>query len=379
LVGVFAGAQFEKKAVSRLLAAFLEQGIRNSPQAGLVAAQFCGPDSVNPLIFGIIAGSTENFASIQDAMRRWNDAECLTSTDTSDGWTETVEVVPGNTISVGPRGAVHNSSSEITKRATCQYTQVVAGDGCWAVSNRCGISQAQLESYNPRPNFCGTLIVGEYVCCSAGELPDFSPQPNPDGSCRTYTVQAGDYCLAIATANSMEVSQIEDRNGNTWGWMGCNYLIVGSIICLSTGDPPMPAPVANAVCGPQVPGTEKPEDMSTLIDLNPCPLNACCNVWGQCGITEQFCIIHPSDTGAPGTAEPGSNGCISSCGVEIVNNNNPPGNFMRVGYFEAFNLERPCLHMLVKKVPFPENASEHATHFFPLKCSLGISVTNTPI
>jgi hypothetical protein len=109
----------------------------------------------------------------------------------------------------------------------------------------------------------------------------------------------------------------------------------------------MPAPVENAVCGPQVPGTPKPDDMSTLADLNPCPLNVCYNMWAQCGITKQFCIKSPSNTGAPGTAKPESNGCIASCGLDIVNNDKPPASFMRVGYFEAFNLDRPCLHMLV--------------------------------
>lgn len=109
----------------------------------------------------------------------------------------------------------------------------------------------------------------------------------------------------------------------------------------------MPAAISNAICGPQKPGTPYPDDMNNLINLNPCPLKTCCNVWGQCGITEEFCTEAPSDTGAPGAVIPGSNGCISSCGIDIVNNNDPPARFMKVGYFEAWNLDRPCLHMLV--------------------------------
>lgn len=38
----------------------------------------------------------------------------------------------------------------------------------------------------------------------------------------------------------------------------------------------MPAPFKNAVCGPQVPGTQKPENISSpgaLASLNICPLN----------------------------------------------------------------------------------------------------------
>jgi len=90
--------------------------------------------------------------------------------------------------------------------------------------------------------------------------------------------------------------------------------------------------------------------MATLPDLNPCPLNpwsVCltshgntinffrsCNIWGQCGITSEFCIATPADTGAPGTTQPGTNGCISHCGTDIVNNGAGPASFIRVGYYE---------------------------------------------
>lgn len=40
----------------------------------------------------------------------------------------------------------------------------------------------------------------------------------------------------------------------------------------------MPNSVANAICGPQVPGTEAPTDGQDLASLNPCPLNACCDI-----------------------------------------------------------------------------------------------------
>lgn len=145
----------------------------------------------------------------------------------------------------------------------------------------------------------------------------------------------------------MTAHEIEDRNKDTWGWLGCDALMVGQTICLSSGDPPMPSPIPNAVCGPQVPGTPKPHDGTKLSDLNPCPLNACCDIWGQCGITPIFCTPSPSDTGAPGTAKSGQNGCISHCGTEVTNNDQGPSAFMHVGYFEAWNGDRECLHMMV--------------------------------
>ncbi|KAF2275938.1 glycoside hydrolase [Westerdykella ornata] len=111
----------------------------------------------------------------------------------------------------------------------------------------------------------------------------------------------------------------------------------------------MPAPIENAVCGPQKPGTPKPPTGTNLADLNPCPLNACCNVWGQCGTTADFCT--KSSLGPPGTSEPGKNGCISNCGTEIVNNGQGPAQFIKIGYFEAWNKRtRACLNMDVTQI-----------------------------
>lgn len=111
----------------------------------------------------------------------------------------------------------------------------------------------------------------------------------------------------------------------------------------------MPAPIANAVCGPQVNGTvAKPAANMTL--LNTCPLNACCDIWGQRGTTAEFCTESKSSTGAPGTAAPKQNGCISNCGTEIISYSAPPEEFRRVGYFEAYDWQRPCLQMDVLNV-----------------------------
>lgn len=78
--------------------------------------------------------------------------------------------------------------------------------------------------------------------------------------------------------NTASQRKIEDFNKKTWGWNGCSNVWVGTVIYISSGSPPMPNPVANAVCGPQVPGTEAPDDTTDIAGLNPCPLNACCNI-----------------------------------------------------------------------------------------------------
>ena len=177
-----------------------------------------------------------------------------------------------------------------------------------------------------------------------------SPKPNADGSCASYSIVKDDNCFDIAAKYSLTTDKIYELNKNTWGWAGCSAIQPDQKICLSTGTPPMPAALTGAQCGPQKEGTQPPPSGVALKDLNPCPLNVCCNVWGQCGTTEDFCTEAPADTGAPGTSQPGKNGCISNCGMSITNNAVPPASFARVAYFESWNAKRPCLNMDVTDI-----------------------------
>ncbi|KAL5360965.1 hypothetical protein BJX96DRAFT_151156 [Aspergillus floccosus] len=194
--------------------------------------------------------------------------------------------------------------------------------------------------YNPGADFCTTLKAKQHVCCSSGDLPDFRPKPNPDGSCKSYLVQADENCDTLAAEYSLTREELEDLNKNTWGWSNCEPLQKNSIICLSEGTPPFPAPIANAVCGPQKPGSKPPTDGSDIAELNPCPLNACCNIWGQCGINQDFCI--DTNTGSPGTAEPGSYGCISNCGMDVVQGDGTGA--IQLGYYQGYCFNRDCLY-----------------------------------
>lgn len=225
-----------------------------------------------------------------------------------------------------------SASSVLQSRSTCKTIQVASGDSCASLASKCGISGADFTKFNPQKDLCSTLAVGQHVCCSSGSLPDLSPKPNKDGSCATHSVTAGEYCSAIAAKYSVKVSDLESFNNKTWGWMGCDDLEADFVMCVSKGSPPMPAIIPSAVCGPQANGTKKlaTGDMDKLASLNPCPLNACCDIWGQCGITDEFCTVTKSSTGAPGTAKKGTNGCISNCGTKIPNNSGPPKEFRRM-------------------------------------------------
>lgn len=71
------------------------------------------------------------------------------------------------------------------------------------------------------------------------------------------------------------------------------------------------------------------------------------NDGSQCGTTADFCT--DTGTGAPGTAAPGTNGCISNCGTNIVLSS-PPATYRNVGFYEGFNLQRPCLYQDISQL-----------------------------
>ncbi|KAL1954115.1 hypothetical protein VTO42DRAFT_1739 [Malbranchea cinnamomea] len=430
VVGMYAGARFQNQGIAGTLLNQFVEHIRKEGMPTSLTMQLCGgKDRTADFVFGIMADTTpgiRGLTNVQRAVAAWSNATCV------DNFDETVSI--GNvTLAVTPRPSAkpttQNTPDSVSRkreeqsessavlldpRAECRTTEVLPGEGCWAVAERCGISQSDLETYNgggdfcstlqayqlvccssgtlpsndPEPNpdgtckteqvvsgdscgtlaarcgitgakfeeynndvpnLCSTLAVGQYVCCTPGELPDMRPKPNPDGSCATYYVVSGDSCSQIAAAHGLKVDDIEDFNEETWGFTGCNNLMAEMTICLSEGSPPMPAPISNAICGPQVRGTARPDDTSreSLAKLNPCPLNVCCNIWGQCGTTEDFCTV-TSDR--PGEAKPGTNGCISNCGKEIVNNDKGPDSVRHIAYFEAFNGDRKCLYMDVTEV-----------------------------
>ncbi|KAJ5415834.1 hypothetical protein N7465_004529 [Penicillium sp. CMV-2018d] len=244
-------------------------------------------------------------------------------------------------------GTVQQNRNLLSSRGECKTEKVQQDDSCAAIATRCGISGADFTKYNSAKGLCSKLKPGQHVCCSSGTLPNFSPKPKKDGSCATTTVGDGESCSTIAAANSLTEKDIDSFNQKTWGWTGCKNIFKDSVICISKGSPPMPAEVSDAKCGPQVPGTKPPNDMSKLADLNPCPLNACCNTFGHCGTTAEFCT--DTNTGAPGTAKVGTNGCISHCGMGIVKGN-APTEFRSIGYYEGYQFKRNCLYQDITQV-----------------------------
>jgi LysM repeat protein len=273
---------------------------------------------------GIIAGSVRNFGLVQETVKTWADGKCIPNVG---GDTELMEVtirVPkadpkvANSTEIVTLEEVTSPAhiwprstrglADLAPRAVCRSIKVQAGDGCWALANRCKITQENLTKFNRRTNFCNTLVIGEPVCCSTGtlpetippgnsdgtcktknvfsgdscgslaskcglsstdfmkvntkknlcstlavgqpvcctrgDLPDVRPKPKPSGYCFDYTIQKDDICSSIAARNGLTVANLESFNKNTWGWNGCKLLYPNTKMCLSTGTAPMPAPVS---------------------------------------------------------------------------------------------------------------------------------------
>ncbi|TQV98247.1 glycosyl hydrolases family 18 [Cordyceps javanica] len=348
--GLYMGRALDKQHVASTALSALRDEIHSfDGSRGDLAMQLCDKDYDADHIFGFMAVSNGTFDAAQSAFKAWYDGKCL-EFPTSHNLTGKAQFTSVLLSSV--KGSSSNSTSfngtspstakrwaDLAARGQCRTIQVEQNDSCGKLAQKCGISGADFTKYNSAEGFCANLRPKQHVCCSAGDMPDFRPKPNGDGSCATVTVTMGENCDSIAAANSLKKEDLDDFNKNTWAWTGCGNVLKGAVICVSKGSPPMPDPIADAVCGPQVAGTKKPSDMSKISELNPCPLNACCDVWGQCGITDEFCT--DTGTGAPGTAKPNTNGCISNCGTKIVKGD--VSEFRSIAYYEGFHFNRKCL------------------------------------
>lgn len=61
----------------------------------------------------------------------------------------------------------------LDQRALCNANQVKEDDGCASLTTKCEIKGADFLKLNPAPNLYTTLKVNQWVCCSAGTLPDY--------------------------------------------------------------------------------------------------------------------------------------------------------------------------------------------------------------
>ncbi|KAM0492096.1 hypothetical protein ACHAQF_007107 [Verticillium nonalfalfae] len=361
IAGLYSGANIQHESALDFLQTF-----RGRVFKGDRMLQLCKTNKSAQKALGIAVGTLGDLAEIQSAVKAWTNGECVqTGSGPSSGLVEVELGVLVSTAAATVSPPVAGTLSSY-KRALCRDIQVAQGDGCASMASRCGISLTNFEKFNPKT--CDKILMPkQYVCCTAGDLPDHTPQPGADGSCRPYKVGSGDGCWAIADAFGITQQQIENFNKKTWGWAGCGALQAEQIICLSTGSPPFPASIPDTQCGPQVPGTTKPTDGTPWNELNQCPLKSCCSVWGYCGTTAEFCT---KGTGPAGTR---TAGCMSNCGMGIIGNDKAPEKFRKVGYFEGWNQNRKCLRMHARQIDLSTVTHVHFA-FVNIKPDFSISI-----
>nr|CAC34265.1 hypothetical protein [Schwanniomyces etchellsii] len=190
---------------------------------------------------------------------------------------------------------------------TCYVHTMASGESCAFLIEKFTNVETEINlnkwnEDNPTWYGCsnGHPYVGDKVCVSEGNFPDYSPKPNSNGTCYTYYIKSGDTCYDLASKYYLSTEQLESFNEKTYGWFGCNNLQLGQAMCLGKGTPPKPIPNPKAECGPLASG-----------DLynSECPNKACCSQYGFCGTTSEFCDKKSSNTNSPGTT-----GCYSNCG-----------------------------------------------------------------
>lgn len=258
-IGVYAGAEVNQHGLTaEVLKKFLdyaqEQGTSKTTVIQLCGAEGRGADYG----VGIVATRAKNLPFVQEAVKTWLSGDCVSQGNSGKDWMQVtirvpvpVSQVPSNstnsTVQSRNTSPAHlDRRARLDIRADCKTTTVNSGDGCWAVANRCGISQTDLEKYN-RANLCNTLVKDEVVCCGSGTLPSTLPSGNSDGTCKTRDVVEKDDCTTLAAKCGISANDFMKANTKT---NLCSNLMPGQKVCCTAGKYPdlKPKPDANGNC-----------------------------------------------------------------------------------------------------------------------------------
>jgi chitinase len=276
-VGLYVGSGLASQGILPGVLEKLADRVQSDGVSQSFSFQLCNLDGLSSRYsLGIMAQTGGDLAAVQHVVQTWKNSSCISISEaqTVSDWQNITFQAP---LESTESANVSRKRSRLQARNTCTTVQVVLGDTCPSLATGCGITGDEFDEYNSDVD-CSNLPVGSYMCCSGGELPDYSPQPDSDDNCYVYLVQTGDTCSSIAAAYGLMVADIGNYNNDTWGWMGCDDLLANMNIYLSTGWPPMLTMIANAVCRPQMNNTPTAPYGTNLSTLNECPLNACCDI-----------------------------------------------------------------------------------------------------
>jgi chitinase len=334
LVGIYVGHDLQNDGIS---AGFVQDVIdrhsasNSTDHATRTVAQVCGAGRNSDSHVGVVTDPTGDLAWVQRAVRSWAEARCV-----NESSSEQFETVTSYATTIASNLGNPLRARRASSQGQCHQVQAVHGDTLRSIASKCNISINELRNLNhlpvgwkPNPH--------DRVCCSSGGLNRRdAPKPRPDGTCASYVIKNQDDCSKITAEYGITTQDVYDYNKETWAWAGCDGIRPGQRICVGPGTPRLPPADLDAECGPSKPGSSWLSSLagSKMGDLSPCPIKACCNVWGNCGVDKDFCIATKSETGNPGTAALNTNGCVQNCGMDIVKSGPAPTSFMKVGYFE---------------------------------------------
>ncbi|KAJ2757055.1 hypothetical protein GGI19_000351, partial [Coemansia pectinata] len=318
---IWAGSMIQNNGAANGLIKYLTDKISQDGMPNSKYLQWCG-DNDPAKTAGVIVDASGNREGVRQAIQQWSMGKCW---NVKNG----EATLPKKDLWFFDYADRKNGNSGSDPNlGTCIYKTIASGDDMAA---KCGITGDALKLFNPGVDF-SKLQVGQILCCSAGDMPDLRPKPNPDGSCKVHTVAPGETCDSIrAKYYPLSVDELMNFNKETYGWMGCTggHPWANTNFCASSGTPPRPIANPLAECGPLAPGDKYKSE---------CPLKACCSKDGFCGVGGEHCQKKESPTGAPGT-----HGCESNCDLGFVQGP-PPASFIKVGYYESWSVGWKCMN-----------------------------------
>jgi hypothetical protein len=148
---------------------------------------------------------------VQKALKSRNDTKYLFRAGTDFLSDTSVPLKPASRCQLIPFTSALDSPIPITTPyATSKYVYAQTRDVCDSLAQRRGITEIQLGSYSGGTSICSTDQVNQYVCCSSGSLPAFSPKPYPNGTCFMYTITPSNYCTTVATTHQTTVTGVDN-------------------------------------------------------------------------------------------------------------------------------------------------------------------------
>lgn len=126
IAGMFIGSQIDKSSAGDVLGSFGDRIGKGNGQR--LAVQTCGAANISsPQYFGAVIANADDVATVQDALRSWNEAQCVNGDSKTDWSGPKLTTLSGTDVSVDP-DVVNGSGDAVEARSlhardTCKYTQ----------------------------------------------------------------------------------------------------------------------------------------------------------------------------------------------------------------------------------------------------------------